>query len=103
MSSAMKRPPARAGAARACASPGTYGTADHRQVAESSDRHLEKQNDELVNTLAAQVSTLKSVRHGCYRRAIDNVLLQLTIEIGDNVRDHNRLLGDMVCRGGIQK
>ena len=36
--------------------------ADHRQVAESADRHLEKQNDELVDTLAAQVSTLKSVR-----------------------------------------
>ena len=24
------------------------------------------------------------------------LMLQLTIEIGDNVRDHNKLLGDMV-------
>jgi hypothetical protein len=36
--------------------------ADYRQVAETSVSQLEKQNDELVDTLAQQVSTLKSVR-----------------------------------------
>jgi len=35
---------------------------DSRQLAEHSDAHLERQNDELVDTLAQQVSTLKSVR-----------------------------------------
>ncbi len=55
------------------------GRIDPRSLSEQSDAQFEKQSDDLVNTLTSQVAQLKS----------------LTIQIGDDVRDQVKFLGEM--------
>lgn len=47
----------------------------------SGNNYLEQHNDDMVEELSSKISTLKRV----------------TIAIGDDVREQNRLLSDMVC------
>jgi len=50
----------------------------------SGNHYLEQHNDDMVEELSSKISTLKRV----------------TIAIGDDVREQNRLLSEMVCDDG---
>ncbi len=57
---------------------------------------LERQNDGMVNELSQKVSALKKVKHELCAIQCRLSLLQITIAIGDDVREQNRLLNEMV-------
>jgi blocked-early-in-transport protein 1 len=81
-----------------------YNRPSERYAADRTAESLEGQNDEALEGLSAKVKLLKNVRlplsAPSSRRLADasGVLAQITIGIGNEVRDSTKMLNGMVSR-----